>query len=419
MNALVIARHHLFRIVRSPGLIVILLAIPLTLAGIEYAAFGPTVAAGKLPPITVLVLDQDRSFVSGAVPGLFTSGGPLKDMFETLAVPDRATARRLFQKNEAAALVIVPAGFQQALLDGRHAELQFAPNPLQTYSPQIAESVLSMVTLIGNGLYKQAAGPVQRINTMRKEGRDPTSGDIADIARGFFEAGRRVSGLNAISRMSVTSVRPTGERQGIGATPQSFFAFIFPGLVIFGVMFISQSLALRLLRDRMRGVERRIAMTPVSAVTRLAGSFLFMIVGLFVILMMLMLVGAAIFRIELRHPLALLLIGAGFSVFAAGMHLAIIGLAKDDRSASFIGSGLVMLLSLLGGSFVPAEQFPPLLRGVAFTMPNGAAQQAFVDILAHGRTLAETAGRVIATWVWAVATLAIAAAFTRKKEAGA
>ncbi|OFW12174.1 MAG: hypothetical protein A3H96_01495 [Acidobacteria bacterium RIFCSPLOWO2_02_FULL_67_36] len=415
MNALVIACHHLFRIVRSPGLILILLAIPLTLAGIEYAAFGPTVASGRLPPIKVLVLDEDRSFLAGAVPQLFTSGGPLKDTFETLAVPDRAAAQALFQKNDAAALVIVPAGFQQALLDGRRAELQFAPNPLQTFSPQIAESVLSMVTLIGNGLYQQALTPLQRINALKNSGRQPTADEIAEISRGFFEAGRRVNGLSAINNISVTSVRPAGQREGIGASPQAFFAFIFPGLVIFGVMFVSQSLGLRLLRDRTRGLERRVAMAPVSPATQLAGSFLFMIVGLFVILMLLMLVGAAVFRIELRHPPALLLIGAGFSVFAAALHLAIIGIAKDDRSASFIGTGIIMVLALLGGTFIPAEQFPDFLRRVAFVMPNGAAQQAFIDVLAHGRTLAEASTRVGVTWAWALAMLGAALVLSRRR----
>ncbi len=415
MNTLVIARHHLFRIVRSPGLIVILLAIPLTLAGIEYAAFGPTVASGKLPAIKVLLLDEDHSFLSGAVPQIFTSGGPLKDTFETLAVPNRAAARALFQKNEAAALVIVPAGFQDAVLDGRRAELQFAPNPLQTYSPQIAESVLSMVALIGNGLYHQALAPILRIKALRDSGKDPTSDQVADISRGFFEAGKRLKGLSAVNNVSVTSVRPTGEREGIGASPSAFFAFIFPGLVIFGVMFVSQSLGLRLLRDRMRGLDRRVAMAPVSAATQLSGAFVFMIAGLFVILVLLMLVGAAIFRIELRNPPALLLIAAGFSIFAAALHLTIFGVARDDRSASFIGSGIILMLSLLGGSFFPAEQFPAFLRAVAYAMPNGAAQQAFVDVLGHGRTLGEVSARVTLTWVWALGTLGLALFFSRRR----
>jgi ABC-type multidrug transport system permease subunit len=415
MAAFIIAWHHLARIARSPGLILILLAIPVTLAGIEYAAFGPTVASGKLPPIKVLVLDEDKTLASALVPQMFTGGGPMKDMFETSPVADRAAARDLFQKNDASALVVVPKGFQEALLAGNRAELQFAPNPLQTYSPGVASAVLEMTTMIGNGLLGQAAGPLRRINAVRAAGQPLTADDVAAISRGFFEAGQRLNGLNAVTNLKVTTIRPTGEKQGPDASPKAFFAFIFPGLVIFGVMFISQSLALRLMRDRVRGVERRLAMTPISPAARIAGSFLFMASGLIAILALLLAVGAVVFRIEPRNPPALLALAAGFAVFASALHLTIIAIARNERSASFIGSGLVMLLSLLGGTFFPAESMPPFLRAVAFVTPNGAAQQGFVDILAHGRTLLETSARIFTTWGWALAMMTVAVAATYRK----
>ncbi len=415
MPAFIIARYHLLRVFRNPGLILILLAIPVTLAVIEYAAFGPTVASGKLPPIKVLLLDEDTSFASALVPQMFTGGGPLKDMFETAAVPDRAAARELFQKNDASALIVVPRGFQDALLAGTRAELQFAPNPLQTFSPEIAAAVLDMTTTIGNGIYGQAAAPLQRINAARTAGQPLSSDDVAEISRGFFEAGQRLNGLKAVGNLTVTAVRPTGEREGPGANPKAFFAFIFPGLVIFGVMFISQSLALRLMRDRVRGVERRLSVTPISQASQIAGSFLFMAAGLVVILAVLMAVGAIVFRIELRNPVALLGFAAGFAIFASALHLMIIAIARNERSASFMGSGLIMLLSLLGGTFFPAEIMPPFLRSVAFVMPNGAAQQGFVEVLAHGRTLADVSARMLTTWGWAIGTLAIAVFATERK----
>lgn len=415
MAAFIIAWHHLARIARSPGLILILLAIPVTLAGIEYAAFGPTVASGKLPPIKVIVLDEDKTLASALVPQMFTGGGPMKDMFETSPVADRAAARDLFQKNDASALVVVPKGFQEALLAGNRAELQFAPNPLQTYSPAVASAVLEMTTMIGNGLLGQAAGPLRRINAVRTAGQPLTSDDVAEISRGFFEAAQRLNGLNAVASLKVTAIRPTGEKAGPEGSPKAFFAFIFPGLVIFGVMFISQSLALRLMRDRVRGVERRLAMTPISPAVRIAGSFLFMASGLIAILALLLAVGAVVFRIEPRNPPALLALAAGFAVFASALHLTIIAIARDERSASFIGSGLVMLLSLLGGTFFPAESMPPFLRAVAFVTPNGAAQQGFVDVLAHGRTLVEASARIFTTWGWALATMTVALAATYRK----
>lgn len=415
MKPFIIARHHLLRIVKSPGLILILLAVPVTLAGIEYAAFGPTVASGKLPPIKVLILDEDRTFASAAVPQVFTAGGPLADMFETSPVADRAAARALFQKNEASALVIVPKGFQDALLAGNRAEVQFAPNPLQTFSPAIAASALDITTTIGNGLYGQAAAPLQRINAARAANRPLTADDTADIARGFFEAAQRLNGLSAVGNLTVTAVRPAGETSGPGVDTKQFFAFIFPGLVIFGAMFVSQSLALRLLRDRVRGVERRLMMTSLSPAAQIAGAFLFMVAGLLIVLVVLMAVGAIVFRIQLKNPPALLALAVGFAVFAAAMHLAIIAIARNERSASFMGSGIVMLLALAGGTFFPAEDMPVFLRQIAFVVPNGAAQQGFVDVLAHGRTLAETSIRILTTWGWALVMMAIALVAVRRK----
>jgi ABC-type multidrug transport system permease subunit len=414
--AWIIARHHLWRIVRSPGLIAIMIAIPVTLAAIEYAAFGPTVASGKLPPIKVLVLDEDRTFLSSAVPQMFTAGGPLKDMFETSAVASRRAARDLFQRNEAAALVVVPKGFQDALLAGQRAELQFAGNPLQTFSPEIAASVLDMTALLGNGLFRQAADPLRRINELRDANRAANAEDVAAISRGFFDAAQRLQGIRTLGDVSVKPVRPPGDQDEVN-TPAQFFAYVFPGLVIFGLMFISQSLALRLMRDRILGLERRVAMTPASRTAQIAGSFLFMIAGLLVILFVLMLVGALIFRIALRNPGALLLLALGFSVFAACLNLAIGGVARDERVAGFMGTGIIMMLSLAGGTFIPAENYPAFLRSVAFLTPNGAAQQGFIDVLAHSQTVAQIGARALVTWGWALGMMAVAVVMARRDVA--
>jgi hypothetical protein len=65
----------------------------------------------------------------------------------------------------------------------------------------------------------------------------------------LFVAGRRLTGLSALGDGQVTVVRPTGRQEStFGRRPGEFFAYVFPGLLIFGLMFISQSLALRLMR---------------------------------------------------------------------------------------------------------------------------------------------------------------------------
>lgn len=414
--ALTIAAHHLRRLVRNPGLVLVMLAIPLTLAVIEYAAFGRTVAAGKLPPTTVLFLDEDDTLLSGAVPQVF-SGGPAKDFFELAQVAGKEEAVRRFKRGQASALIVVPKGFQDALLAGRRAEIVFYPNPIQTIGPEIARSLLDMTIVIGNGLYAQALAPIAQVRAIMDEDREPTSDEVAAISRGFFEAGQRLAGLQGLADLTVGVKRPGEQiaRTGFGTDPSQFFAYVFPGLAVFGLLFIAQSLAIRLMRDRLRGLQRRLVVTPAGPAQVVLGGVIFLVTALAILLAFLALVGAAVFGIRLRDPLALSALGAGFALFAAGLHLLSTSLARSDRSAGFVGSVVVLVLSLVGGTFLPSEQYPPLLRSLATMVPNGAAQQGFIDVLVHKIPLAGLGSRLAVTWAWGLAALGLAVVFERRR----
>jgi ABC-2 type transport system permease protein len=117
----------------------------------------------------------------------------------------------------------------------------------------------------------------------------------------------------------------------------------------------------------------------------------------------------------LRDPVSLVAIGLGFAVFAAALHLLSGSLAKSDRSAGFVGSVVVLVLSLLGGTFVPAEQYPPFLRALAVLVPNGAAQQGFIDVLVHKTPLIALGGRLGVTWAWGIVTMGLAVFFERRR----
>lgn len=358
-TAAIIAAHHLKRIARSPSLILVLMAIPLTLAGIEYAAFAPAAASRKLPPIKVLVLDEDRTFASSAVPRLIGSG-PLADYIELDTVPDVPSARRSLQRAQASALIVVPNGFQQALLDRKTAEIRFAPNPAQTISPDIVHSMLQMLTAITNGLLARAQAPLDALNKVAAAGRAPTEDEVAEISRGFFRAGQQLQVLNELQNLTVDVKRPAGTTQRFefgGA--HSFFAYIFPGLVMFGLMFISQALATRLLRDREAGLQRRIAIAPASRAAVLAGGALYLFFALTVLLIFLALIGSLVFRLQLTHPARLLVIGFGFAFFATGLQLLVISMARSEAAAQAVAGAAIMILSLLGG---PSCRSRPIRR---------------------------------------------------------
>lgn len=418
-GALAIARLHLMRTARNPGLILLLLAIPVSIASLEYAAFGRTAAAGKLPPIKVLVLDEDDSLLSRSVPQLF-SGGPMAESFEVGPAESIDRATKLFRRGEASALVRIPRGFQQSLLDGKGASVELYKNPVQTFSPDVVESVLEMGTVVADGLYAMADEPIAQVRALLDRDREPTTAEIAAISIGFYLASRRLGKLDGLDELSVEVERERGAKRETGfrgLRPDKFFGVVFPGLTLFSLMFISQSLSLRLLRDRLRGLQRRLVLTPLSRAAVVAGGVLYLIGGLLVLLGVLALIGSLIFRIALREPVALVLLGSGFAVFAAALQLAIAAHSRSDEVAQTVSGVVIMILTLAGGTFVNPENLPSFLQAISHVVPNGAAQQGLVDLLVHERSFGDVAHFAGTVWLWAVVVLAYAVAAERRSLA--
>lgn len=415
--AVLIALHHLRRMFRSPGLILVLMAIPLTIAGIEYAAFGRSVATGKLPPVKVLVLDEDRSFASGFVKQFF-SAGPAKDRFEVSDAGGLDGAREQFSKGNASALIVIPKGFQKALLEGRQTALMLYKNPTQSIYPEVADSALDIAVSVGNGLIAQARQPLDQLRKLSEEGRGPTDEEVSAISTATYRAGERLAALGALQGIAIEVERPArgGERTQGGSPMATFFGTVFPGLVLFALLFISEALALRLLRDRTRGLQRRLSMAGVPRGAIAVGGVIYVVAGLLAILALLGLVGHLLFAIEMRSPASLAMIGLGFALFAAGLQMAIASLARSERGVQAIVGGVVMLLSLIGGSFVPLDSYPPFLRAIALLLPNGAAQRAMVDLIVNAQPFAHILPSVATVWCWGISALAVAVVLDRRRR---
>ncbi len=169
---------------------------------------------------------------------------------------------------------------------------------------------------------------------------------MTEIARAFYRAGDRFGRFRALPNLKVTVERPRPTPDSRGPLSQDFFAYAFPGLVLFALMFIGQALAARLLRDRVRGLQRRIGMTPLPRWQIAAGGVLYMIVASLAILALLGVIGSAIFNLQLRQPLALVALALAFAAFVTGLHLTVNGVARSDRGAQAVSGVVIMVLSL-------------------------------------------------------------------------
>src|SRR5262245_9141667 len=129
---IVAAAKDIRRRLTDPAALAFWVALPLLLGGL--LGFISDGGGGAPPRATVLVADEDGTFVSGLL-STALARAPLD--LTPVALEE---GRRRIDDGDATALLVVPAGFQQAVLDGvSTAELALVTNPSQQILPNIAE----------------------------------------------------------------------------------------------------------------------------------------------------------------------------------------------------------------------------------------------------------------------------------------
>jgi ABC-type multidrug transport system permease subunit len=210
----------------------------------------------------------------------------------------------------------------------------------------------------------------------------------------------RLQRLALLKDLDVAVERPQGK--GPGGDAPEFFAYFFPGLLLFSLLFLAQSIEGRAMRDRFAGIHRRIAASPVSPAKRLAAEGLLTFLGAFASSVLVLVAAVALFGIRVHAPAGVAILLAGFCLFASGFVKFIFAGAKSQRAASAVGMVTILLLSLLGGGFAPVAIYPAGLARLAGWSPVGAASLGLVDLLALGRGTRDVVGPIAGIWGWAL-----------------
>ena len=126
---------------RDPVGLLMWIGIPILIGGLIIMATGGR--SGPDPKAHVLVADEDDSFVSGFLTGTLGQDA-MGGLIQTEAV-DRQNGMERMGKGEATALLIIPQGFGQAVLEEKPISLELLTNPSQSVLPGIVEEMLSML----------------------------------------------------------------------------------------------------------------------------------------------------------------------------------------------------------------------------------------------------------------------------------
>ncbi len=206
--------------------------------------------------------------------------------------------------------------------------------------------------------------------------------------------------------------RDWGERREV---PSGFKQAVPGNMVMFVLMSVLVTGAIRLLMDREAGHLTRMLAHPVSPVTVVSAQlFSLALVGMAEALYFLTL-GRLAFGLSLGpHPAAVVAVMLSFAVAGAGGGVLLGSLLKTPGQAAAVGVLTTLLLAALGGCWWPLEILPAGFRTVALALPTGQAMHALVRLLVWGHSAAAVLPHIGYLAAVAVASWAAGAAVLRR-----
>lgn len=358
-------RRHL----KAPMAILIYMVIPLAMTGLIGVIFAPRNEGTELPPIPVLLVDQDKGLASKLLLGSFDVD-QMKKMFQ-VTVTDEADGRKRMEKGKASAMVVIPKGFTLDLLDAKPVTLLVVKNPAEQFLPDVVEEFMNTMAVMLSGVVQVFAEQVKGIRAMLDLKVDSFPWET--LGPEFGKAQKKI--VAAKTYLDPLLLRLKGEEtKAAGAkatfTQQDLFSIILPGMAIMFLLFIVQSLMRDIISEREDGKLRRMMTTPLRPV-ELIGARIFggWAMGVVVLLVMIA-AGTLIFRAKWGPFGYFLLLGAVASFWTAAFFSLLHALVRNRNQAGALGAPIILAFSLFGGSMMNPEAMPKAFRAVGVLTPN-------------------------------------------------
>jgi ABC-2 type transport system permease protein len=355
VKVLAIAATNLRRFLRDRSNVFFVFVLPLGIVLLIGAQFG----AGFEPRVGVVSAGGE---VAESVIQSLESG-------DEIIVVDYRTEDDLLiavERGTISAGVVIPSDIDRSGVDGPAVEIDFIARS-DGLGPQLRAVVAEAVAVASEPL--DATRYVMAQGATENEARSAVSAAEGQIPE-----------IDVDVRTAGESVFPTNLGQfDIGASSQLVLFMFLTGL--------SGSAAV--IQTRNLGVASRMAGTPTSVGSIVAGEAL----GRFVIVLVqglyIMAATALAFRVDWGDPLGVVAVLVVFAMVGAGAALLFGSLFSNDQQAGSVGVVVGIGLAALGGSMMPLEFFGDGLRMVSRLTPHAWANDAFAELVRRDGTITD------------------------------
>lgn len=407
--AIVTAGKDLRRRLADPAALLIWLALPLAIGGLLVLINS---GDGGTPRGRLLVVDEDRSFVSGVIAAIPTQG-EMAELFDVVPV-ERTEGRRLMDAGEATALLILPAGLQSAFAGTGRSEIRLVTNPSHRILPSVIEETMKIVVDAAVYSERLLGRATPHFGDLRLDD-DTTSPvgieeSLSQLVRRLnsrlLESGKRVL---APPVLGVELAPAPGESKRSGETAVADIGKLFlPGMIFLSVLFVAQGMSGDVWNEKRLGTLHRVASSPPSMAAFLAGKLLAGTSVAALVAVIGVAAGIVLFDLSLaRAPLAVLWVA-----FSGGVMLVYFVLlqclASSQRAGDMLSNLVLFPVLMLGGSFFPLQMMPDWMAEIGRWTPNGAALIRLGEVLDAQPDLSAMALAALAIGVPAAIAFALA-----------
>ena len=378
IRAWVIARNELTRTLRDRSNLFFVFLLPLLLVVFIGAQFG----GAQETRLGVVAPPGDAS-ATALVDELDALRGIAVTPFD-----DAAALRDDLDRGLLSAGVVVPDGYDEALRSVEPVTVTFVGRPDATAA--------SLEALVAGAVGRQAAPGQAALIAAANLDADP-----AELRRVALQVRDRIAAIE-VTAEQLGSDELQQEFAGLGqfdlgaSTQLLLFTFL---TALFG--------SAALIQTRQYGVARRMLSTStpmaVIVVGQGGGRFLIALVQAVYIVV----ASALLFRVDWGDPLATGVVLLLFCAVAAATGLLLGSTLRNDSQAGGVALGLGLGAAALGGSMVPLELYPDVMRTVARITPHAWANQAMAEIVRRDGTLADVLTEVGVLAGMAVTLLAL------------
>ena len=394
------------------ALIFMLLAPFLLTIGMGFVTGRFSGGSSGLSDIPVIVVNLDNEELGDALADVFSSE-ELADLMEPTASSDPDAARRLIDEDQASAAVIIPERFTRSIIPAEGTTLDqnyVEPDPVQ-------------IEVYANPSRPQTSGIIKAIVdefiSRVEEGRTSGMTSILQLAASGFITSENAETeartiLQNMDEPETTAIALKTNTKGAQAIDFDILAYMAPGMALLFLMYTVSYGGRSILQERSQGTLPRLLISPTSNAQVLGGKVL----GIFLIgvaqVGILILASTIFFGVKWgdQYGVAALILATVFG--ATGWGMLITALARTPAQVASVGSALMLIFGILGGSFIQLDQMPSWFQTISKITPNAWGLDGFTT-LALGGTLRNLTEPITALFIMGAVLFGVAVVLFNRK----